>query len=148
MMFRQPCAAVAGIYLLKAVADRRWRISTEGKWHMLFRFQYSSVHEVTEPKADGGFGVDVVNRLIYYGASKALKLPAVYLHRYTVVVAVMVVVVVVTNRKRLLSRSVDSDLLVNPYFASPIPGVELTCCYFRPNNTFLLDDVLGIKMSK
>ena len=65
-----------------------------------------------------------------------------------VVVAVMVVMVVVTNRKRLLSRSVDSTLLVNPYFARPIPGVELTCCYFRPNNTFLLDDVLGIKMAK
>jgi hypothetical protein len=58
-------------------------LSTQGKWHMVFRFQYSSVHEVTEPKADGGFGVDVVKRLIYYGASKALKLPAVYLEHHT-----------------------------------------------------------------
>ena len=50
---------------------------------MEFQFQYSSVHEVTEPKADGGVGVDVVKRLIYYGSSKALKLPVVYLVHHT-----------------------------------------------------------------
>jgi hypothetical protein len=55
----------------------------EGKWRMLFQFQYSSVHEVTEPKADGGIGVDVVQRLIYYASSKALKLPGVQLSHYT-----------------------------------------------------------------
>ena len=46
---------------------------------MVFQFQYSSVHEVTEPKADVCFGVDVVRRLIYYGSSTALKLPVVRL---------------------------------------------------------------------
>jgi hypothetical protein len=46
---------------------------------MVFQFQYSSVHEVTEPKADVFFGVDVVRRLIYYGSSTALKLPVVRL---------------------------------------------------------------------
>jgi hypothetical protein len=46
---------------------------------MEFQFQYRSVYEVTEPKADGGVGVDVVRRLIYYGRSTALKLPAVAL---------------------------------------------------------------------
>jgi hypothetical protein len=40
---------------------------------------YSSVYEATEPKADGGVGVDVVRRLIYYGSSTALKPPQVRL---------------------------------------------------------------------
>jgi hypothetical protein len=59
----------SGVYWLPA----------RGRWMMAFQFQYSSVHEVTEPKADGGFGVDVVRRLIYYGSSTALKLTAVRL---------------------------------------------------------------------
>jgi hypothetical protein len=42
-----------------------------GKCRMWFLFQYSSVYKVTEPKADGAVGVDVVRRLIYCGSPKA-----------------------------------------------------------------------------